>query len=153
LEEARASCMLTPTMSPSKKRVKSIKVHVPRHNSQRIGPALTAQIEKIANQKHIRTDVREPTNEVSSTIALAIVRHLTLALLVHFRINPNSRRVLPSGTHCYLLPVLSGDHSGISAHSSKSFLKTLPHTSRAWIIVADTKLKKVQPYIMIQVLC
>jgi hypothetical protein len=52
--------------------MKNIKVHVPRHNSQRIGPALTAQIEKIANKKRIRTDVRQPTNEVSSTIALAI---------------------------------------------------------------------------------
>ena len=61
-------------MSPTKKRVKNIKVHVPRHNSQRIGPALTAQIEKIANEKHIRTDVRQPTNEVSSAIAIAIVR-------------------------------------------------------------------------------
>jgi len=59
-------------MSPSKKRVKKIKVHVPRHNSQRIGPALTAQIETIAKEKHIRTDVRQPTNEASSAIALAI---------------------------------------------------------------------------------
>ncbi|KAI0264413.1 hypothetical protein BC834DRAFT_826589 [Gloeopeniophorella convolvens] len=59
-------------MSPSKRRVKSIKVHVPRHNSQRIGPALTAQIESVAKEKRIRTDVRQPTNEVSSAIALAI---------------------------------------------------------------------------------
>lgn len=67
-------------MSPTKRRVKNIKVHVPRHNSQRIGPALTAQIEKLANVKRIRTDVRQPTNEVSSTIALAIVRpHSTYA--------------------------------------------------------------------------
>jgi hypothetical protein len=60
-------------MSPSKKRVKNIKVHVPRHNSQRIGPALTAQIETIAKEKRIRTDVRQPTNESTSVIALAIV--------------------------------------------------------------------------------
>ena len=60
-------------MSPTKKRVKNIKVHVPRHNSQRIGPALTAQIETIAKEKRIRTDVRQPTNESSSVIALAIV--------------------------------------------------------------------------------
>ena len=110
--DARELPTLTPTMSPTKKRVKKIKVHVPRHNSQRIGPALTAQIEKIANEKHIRTDVRQPTNEVSSTIALAIVRPHSTSL-VPFRINLNTRRVLPSGTHCYLLPVPSGDHSGI----------------------------------------
>jgi hypothetical protein len=60
-------------MSPSKKRVKNIKVHVPRHNSQRIGPALTAQIETVAKEKRIRTDVRQPTNEATSSIALAIV--------------------------------------------------------------------------------
>jgi hypothetical protein len=60
-------------MSPSKKRVKKIKVHVPRHNSQRIGPALTAQIETIAKEKRIRTDVRQPTNEATSAIAIAIV--------------------------------------------------------------------------------
>ena len=63
-------------MSPSKKRIKSIKVHVPRHNSQRIGPALTAQIERIAKEKRLRTDVRQPTNEISSAIAIAIVRLL-----------------------------------------------------------------------------
>ena len=61
-------------MSPSKKRVKNIKVHVPRHNSQRIGPALTAQIETVAKEKRIRTDVRQPTNEATSSIALAIVK-------------------------------------------------------------------------------
>ena len=60
-------------MSPTKKRVKTVKVHVPRHNSQRIGPALTAQIEKVAKEKRIRTDVRQPTNEATSSIALAIV--------------------------------------------------------------------------------
>ncbi|KAH9960850.1 hypothetical protein BC827DRAFT_1205759 [Russula dissimulans] len=59
-------------MSPTKKRLKNIKVHVPRHNSQRIGPALTAQIETIAKEKRIRTDVRQPTNEASSTIAHSI---------------------------------------------------------------------------------
>jgi len=59
-------------MARSTKRVKTIKVHVPRHNSQRIGPALTAQIETIAKEKRIRTDVRQPTNEATSAIALAI---------------------------------------------------------------------------------
>ena len=60
-------------MARSTKRTKTIKVHVPRHNSQRIGPALTAQIETIAKEKRIRTDVRQPTNEATSAIALAIV--------------------------------------------------------------------------------
>ena len=103
---------LTPTMSPSKKRIKKIKVHVPRHNSQRIGPALTAQIERIAKEKRLRTDVRQPTNEVSSAIAIAIVRP-PLILPVPSRIDLNTRKVLPSGTRCYLLPVPSGVRSGI----------------------------------------
>ena len=73
---------LTPTMSPSKKRVKKIKVHVPRHNSQRIGPALTAQIETVAKEKRLRTDVRQPTNETSSAIAIAIVRPPSICLFL-----------------------------------------------------------------------
>lgn len=74
-------------MSPSKKRVKNIKVHVPRHNSQRIGPALTAQIETVAKEKRIRTDVRQPTNEATSVIALAIVRSRLISP-IPFRLTP-----------------------------------------------------------------
>jgi len=115
-------------MSPSKKRVKNVKVHAPRHNSQRIGPALTAQIEKVAKEKRLRTDVRQPTNEVSSAIAIAIVRPSPM-LAVPSRIDLNTRKVPPSGTQCYLLPAPTGVHSGISVHSSTSFRrKTSLHT-------------------------
>ncbi|KAI0058196.1 hypothetical protein BV25DRAFT_1830369 [Artomyces pyxidatus] len=58
-------------MSPSR-RPKSIKVHVPRHNTQRIGPALTAEVEATAREQGIRTDIRQPPNEATSTLALAI---------------------------------------------------------------------------------
>ncbi|KAI0049814.1 hypothetical protein FA95DRAFT_1604124 [Auriscalpium vulgare] len=58
-------------MSPSAP-TPSIKVHVPRHNTQRIGPALTAQVEAVAREKGIRTDIRQPTNEPQSALALAI---------------------------------------------------------------------------------
>src|SRR6266404_1803835 len=102
---------VTRTMSPSKKRVKNIKVHAPRHNSQRIGPALTAQIESVAKEKRIRTDVRQPTNEASSVIAHAIVSsHLQSASFLF--ISSDYRKVLPSGTRYYLLPVLSVGRSG-----------------------------------------
>jgi len=110
----------TPTMSPGKKRVKKIKIHVPRHNSQRIGPALTAQIEKIAKEKRLRTDVRQPTNEVSSAIAIAIVRPPPM-LPVPARIDLYTRKVLPNGTRCCLLPAQSAVHSGMWVHSSRSF--------------------------------
>ncbi|VDB84776.1 unnamed protein product [Peniophora sp. CBMAI 1063] len=59
-------------MAPTTKRTKNIKVHVARHNSQRIGPALTAKVEELAKQAKLRTDLRQPTNEPSSTIAQAI---------------------------------------------------------------------------------
>ncbi|KAI0322615.1 hypothetical protein OF83DRAFT_1093162 [Amylostereum chailletii] len=58
-------------MSPSRP-VRNIKVQVSRHNTQRIGPALTAQVEALAREQGIRTDIRQPTNDSSSTIALAI---------------------------------------------------------------------------------
>ncbi|KZV64439.1 hypothetical protein PENSPDRAFT_677713 [Peniophora sp. CONT] len=59
-------------MSPTTKPKKNIKVHVARHNSQRIGPALTAKVEELAKVQRLRTDLRQPTNEPSSTIAQAI---------------------------------------------------------------------------------
>ena len=109
-------------MSPSKKRVKRIKVHVPRHNSQRIGPALTAQIETIAKEKRIRTDVRQPTNEATSVIALAIVGP-RLSRSPFLRADRNTRKVLPNGTRCYLPLVPSGAHSGTWVHNSKCLHK------------------------------
>jgi hypothetical protein len=106
-------------MARSTKRTKTIKVHVPRHNSQRIGPALTAQIETIAKEKRIRTDVRQPTNEATSAIALAIVC-LHTSLFPFFRADYDARKVLPSGTRYYLPPVPSEAHSGTWVHNSTS---------------------------------
>ena len=60
-------------MAPTTKRMKNIKVHVARHNSQRIGPALTAKVGELAKEQKLRADLRQPTNEPSSTIAQAIV--------------------------------------------------------------------------------
>jgi hypothetical protein len=77
-------------MAPSRS-VRSIKVHVSRHNSQRIGPALTAQVERLAKEEHIRTDIRQPTNEPSSTIAQAIVRNNTFWSLSFLKILAGER--------------------------------------------------------------
>ncbi|TFY70464.1 hypothetical protein EVG20_g2546 [Dentipellis fragilis] len=49
-----------------------LKVQVPRHNTQRIGPALTGQVESLARSQGLTTDIRQPTNESSSSIAQAI---------------------------------------------------------------------------------
>ena len=121
----------TPTMSPSKRRVKNIKVHVPRHNSQRIGPALTAQIETIAKEKRLRTDVRQPTNEATSAIALAIVCPHPISFPFFLRIDCSSRKVLPSGTRYYLLPVPSEARNGTWVHNSTSLHENLSIDDRA----------------------
>ncbi|KAI0078812.1 hypothetical protein K474DRAFT_1770786 [Panus rudis PR-1116 ss-1] len=58
-------------MSPCKP-AKNLKVHVPRHNSQRLGPAVTAQVQTQAKQKRIRVDVRQTAYEPTSILAQAI---------------------------------------------------------------------------------
>ncbi|KAI0926070.1 hypothetical protein AcV5_008634 [Taiwanofungus camphoratus] len=59
-------------MSPSTKPARDIKVHVPRHNSQRIGPAGTATIEALAREQRVRVDVRQTAYDPSSALAQAI---------------------------------------------------------------------------------
>ncbi|OSX58969.1 hypothetical protein POSPLADRAFT_1049121 [Postia placenta MAD-698-R-SB12] len=59
-------------MSPTTKPVRNIKVKVPRHNSQRLGPAVTAQVENVARQQRVRVDVRQTAFESSSALAQAI---------------------------------------------------------------------------------
>ncbi|PCH42426.1 hypothetical protein WOLCODRAFT_73029 [Wolfiporia cocos MD-104 SS10] len=59
-------------MSPTTRPVKNIKVKVPRHNSQRLGPAVTAQVETFAREDRIRVDVRQTAYDPSSALAQAI---------------------------------------------------------------------------------
>ncbi|EPT05542.1 hypothetical protein FOMPIDRAFT_1138717 [Fomitopsis schrenkii] len=59
-------------MSPTTQPVRNIKVKVPRHNSQRIGPAVTAQVETLAREAKVRVDVRQTAYESSSALAQAI---------------------------------------------------------------------------------
>ena len=61
------------TMSPTKGRVRDIKVKVPRHNGQRIGPAFTAHIETLARKQKKRVDIRQTAYDPSSILAQAIV--------------------------------------------------------------------------------
>lgn len=58
-------------MSPSKP-TKDIKVQVPRHNSQRLGPAVTAEVESLAHQQHTLVDVRQTAYDPTSALAQAI---------------------------------------------------------------------------------
>jgi len=58
-------------MSPSKPS-KDIKVQVPRHNSQRIGPGVTAHVESLAREQNIRVDVRQTAFDPSTALAQAI---------------------------------------------------------------------------------
>ncbi|KAJ3536451.1 hypothetical protein NM688_g6834 [Phlebia brevispora] len=59
-------------MSPYKGKVKNIRVHVPRHNSQRIGPLLTTQVEDLARKQKKRVDVRQTAYDPSSILAQAV---------------------------------------------------------------------------------
>ncbi|TFK94104.1 hypothetical protein K466DRAFT_593925 [Polyporus arcularius HHB13444] len=59
-------------MSPVSKPHRDIKVHVPRHNSQRIGPLMTASVEAIAREERVRVDVSQTALEPSSALAQAI---------------------------------------------------------------------------------
>ncbi len=61
-------------MSPSKSPVKNIKVKVPRHNSQRIGPVHTAQVQALARKKKLRVDVGQTAYDPASILAQATVR-------------------------------------------------------------------------------
>ena len=65
-------------MSPSMKPHRDLKVNVPRHNSQRIGPVLTANVEAVAAEKRVRVEVKQTALEPTSALAQAIVRSLTL---------------------------------------------------------------------------
>ena len=68
------ACGQSPKMSPSTKPPRNIKVNVPRHNSQRIGPLMTASVETVAREERIRVDVSQTALEPSSALAQAIVR-------------------------------------------------------------------------------
>lgn len=60
-------------MSPSSRPVRDVKVLVPRHNSQRLGPATIQQVEVIARKERKRVDVRQTASDPSSILAQAIV--------------------------------------------------------------------------------
>ncbi|KAI0635923.1 hypothetical protein C8Q77DRAFT_1100436 [Trametes polyzona] len=59
-------------MSPTTKPVRDLKVRVPRHNSQRIGPVLTANVDSVAHAARTRVDVRQTALEPTSALAQAI---------------------------------------------------------------------------------
>ncbi|KDQ59234.1 hypothetical protein JAAARDRAFT_127821 [Jaapia argillacea MUCL 33604] len=58
-------------MSP-RESSKQVKVKVPRHNAQRVGPAMTAELESLAKEENIVLDVRQPSYEPGSALAQAI---------------------------------------------------------------------------------
>ncbi|KAI9060642.1 hypothetical protein FKP32DRAFT_1656085 [Trametes sanguinea] len=59
-------------MSPTTKPHRDLKVKVPKHNSQRIGPLLTASVEAVAHSERVRVDVRQTALEPASALAQAI---------------------------------------------------------------------------------
>ncbi|KAI0775205.1 hypothetical protein BD413DRAFT_471872 [Trametes elegans] len=59
-------------MSPTTKPHRDLKVNVPRHNSQRIGPVLTSHVETVAHEDRVRVDVSQTALEPTSALAQAI---------------------------------------------------------------------------------
>lgn len=75
-DKARAQVFRPASMSPCKSPVKNIKLHVPRHNSQRIGPLLTTHVESLARKQKKRVDVRQTAYDPASILAQAIVSNV-----------------------------------------------------------------------------
>ena len=85
-------------MSPCKP-ARDIKVHVPRHSSQRLGPAVTAQVQHLAKRRRMRVDVRQTAYEPSNILAQAIVSRILCFSPPKGRTYPFTRTVLRNGTH------------------------------------------------------
>lgn len=56
------------------KPAKTLKISVPRHNAQRIGPSLTAEIHSLARQESILVQLPPPVQEQPSSAGPSAVR-------------------------------------------------------------------------------
>lgn len=56
---------------------KDLKLNVPRHNTQRIGPMLTDAVQSVAREQKIKTDLRQSGHDPGSALANAVVHSST----------------------------------------------------------------------------
>ena len=77
-------------MAPGK-RARVIKVRAPRHNAQRIGTKLGAEIKNVSRAQKVRVEIYQPGPEV----AQAVVRSYDLFIL---NTRPGIRKALQNGT-------------------------------------------------------
>lgn len=63
-------------MSPVKGPVRDVKVRVPRHNGQRLGPTFTAHVEALARKQKKRINIRQTAYDSASIFAQAIVSNM-----------------------------------------------------------------------------
>jgi hypothetical protein len=55
-------------MAPVTKPVKNISIHVPRHNAQRIGNKLNAEVKNLAKQRSILVETYQTTPDLASAV-------------------------------------------------------------------------------------
>lgn len=59
-------------MAPVTKPAKVIKIHVPRHNAQRIGNKLNAEVKRLAKQRRILVDTYQPNPDLAPAVVRII---------------------------------------------------------------------------------
>ncbi len=55
-------------MAPVKKPAKVLKIHVPRHNAQRIGNKLDAQVKLLAKEKTVLVDTYQSNPDLAAAV-------------------------------------------------------------------------------------
>lgn len=74
-----------------------IKIKVPRHNAQRLGSKLTAEVKATAVEQKVQVDLFQSNQEAINQAVVCANQKC------HEGVPPNStdRRALPNGTLCY----------------------------------------------------
>jgi hypothetical protein len=117
-------------MSPGKP-AGIIKTVVPRHNAQRIGNKLAAEVKSAVSGRGARADLHQPGRGSSGALIQAIVRFNFIAEPRVFDRRMYCRKAHLNGIHFWLPPVPRGAHNGMSIHNSMN-IDVEPITPRSY---------------------